>query len=1050
MKNWLLTVFSLFVFVSVSYAQYFGRNKPRYEKFDFKVVETPHFRIHHYLKNPELVERLSKTSEQWYHYHKNIFGKDINFKNPIIFYSSHADFQQTNTISGEIGIGTGGVTEALKNRVVLPIAFSNQSTHHVLAHELVHAFQFNNILTNDSTSLRSLANLPLWMIEGMAEYFSLGKVDPFTAMWMRDAIINKNLPELHKMNDPRYFPYRFGHSALSFLGGTFGDDQLNPLFMSTAKYGLELGFLEIFGQDIKAVSSQWHDALKNQYAPYMRDMKESPSGKKLIHDKNSGRINISPSLSPNGRYMIFLSEKDLFSTDLYLADVQKGTIVSKVTSYEQSGDLDYINVMESAGAWAPNGKDFAFIGVKKGRNVLVIKDAESAKTLETIEVSNVQAFSNPTYHPNGKEILVTGLVEGQTDLYLVNLRTKKARQLTNDVYTEAMADFAPDGKSVIFSYDKRSFTEGRQNGRYSFDIAEMDIETGEIKTYDFFYSADNLNPVHDHEGNFYFVSDRDGFRNLYKYNKTTGQVFQMTDLLTGISGISGSSPMISASIKRDRMVYTHYFNSQYVIYEASSDKLLNKLIEDVQTVNLTAGTLPATGIGRKNIVANHFASIDKFSPITGEDMKKAKYRPNFKLDYIGGGAAVGVGVNNNSFRNATGMQGGIDMLFGDLLGNHQIYSQVALSGEILDFGGMATYINRQNRLAWGVGFSHIPLRTGFQSFGQNFLEDQNGNVIPVLQASTNLIRIFDQSINVFAHYPFSKTLRLEMGVAGTNRSFRWDEYNDYYIGNQFTGYRLVAQDRMKIPTGESIRLDNFYTVIKGTGANANLALVGDNSFFGLTAPLAGHRYRIGLEHYVGNDKYSAFLMDGRKYFRVKPFTLAFRGTSYLRFEKEVNSVYPLFIGNMGFVRGLGSIVSDHVTELGLTYGQLLGSKMLLGSFEVRLPFTGPKQLALIPFSGFFSDLNLFVDAGVAFDEFRQFSEGKDIYAVVKDESGRIVLDPSGVPVYAFQNLKPTIVPAVGLSVRINLFGAMIIEPYWSKVLLNGSRVNFGLNLIPGW
>ena len=344
-------IISLILIISVfteNYGQYFGRNKPRYRTFDFKVVETPHYKIHHYMKNPEMVDYLSKVSEQWYDNHKKIFGKDIPFKNPIIFYNNHAEFQQTNTIGGDIGIGTGGVTEALKNRVVMPVTFSLQTTHHVLVHELVHAFQFNNILGGDSTSMQNLANTPLWMIEGMAEYFSIGKKDPFTAMWMRDAIINKNLPEISKMNNFKYFPYRYGHSLLAFLGGYFGDDRLNTMFESTAKYGLELGFIDAFGMDTKTISSMWHSALNTQYKPVLADRKEKPQGKKLISEDNAGRMNLSPALSPNGKYVIFLSEKDVFNTDLYLADATKGKILNKVTSLTQSGDLDYINALESS------------------------------------------------------------------------------------------------------------------------------------------------------------------------------------------------------------------------------------------------------------------------------------------------------------------------------------------------------------------------------------------------------------------------------------------------------------------------------------------------------------------------------------------------------------------------------------------------------------------------------------------------------------------------------------------------------------------------------
>ena len=1050
MKSRLLSLLLMMLMLHGADAQYFGRNKPRYRSFDFKVAETQHFTLHHYMNNPQMVEYLNKVSEQWYINHRNFFKKDILFKNPIIVYNNHAEFQQTNTISGDIGIGTGGVTEALKNRIVMPVAFSLQATHHVLVHEMVHAFQYNNILNGDSTSLQNLANLPLWMVEGMAEYLSVGRKDPFTAMWMRDAILNNNLPEISKMDNFKYFPYRYGQSLMAFLGGFYGDDKINTMFMSTAKYGLELGLIDAFRHDSKTLTGMWHNALKTQYASVLDGRKEMPQGKKLISDSNSGSINVSPAISPNGKYVIFLSEKDLFNMDLYLADALTGKVLNKVTSLGQSGDLDYMNVMESSGGWSPNSKDFVFVGIKKGRNVLVIKDADTGKTLNTVSVSNLDAFASPVYHPNGKEIIVTGLKEGQVDLYSINIKSKKATQITNDIYSEAMPAFSSDGTKLVFCYDRKSVDKGRTDGRYTFDLAEMDYPAGTIRTYDIFHGADNLNPVFDHQDNLYFVSDRDGMRNLYKYDRISGDVLQMTDLLTGVSGISNLSPMISASTKKDRILYTHYYNSKYAVYEASADQLLNKKVDDLRKVDQTLGTLPVTGLDKKDIIGTSLKNSDADLASTQPEVKNRDYSPHFKLDYVGGGGGIGVGANNNNFRNATGLQGGVGMLFSDLLGNNQLYSQLSLNGEIIDVGGIFSYLNRKNQLALGVGFSHVPLITGYQNYEQATVKDQNGNIIPALKSTSNLIRIFDEGLNVFAHYPFSTTLRLEGGLAGTYRSFRWDEYNDYYIGDQFNGYQLVASERERIPTGDELPIDNYYTIKKGTGANANLALVGDNSYFGVTAPLAGHRFRVGVEQYLGNDNYTAFLADGRKYFRFRPVTLAVRGMSYLRWEKEVNSVYPLYLGNMGFVRGIGSILNTDVSDLGLSFSQLLGSKMLLGGVELRLPFTGPRNLALISSSFLLSDINLFLDSGVTFDRFADWSEGKLIDVVQRDVEGNIIVDNSGNPIYKLEQAKPTVITSVGVSMRLNLFGALILEPYYARPLLDGGRFRFGLNLIPGW
>jgi hypothetical protein len=205
----LLVVFTLFSNKTIQ-AQYFGRNKPLYKRFDYNVYQTPNFEIYNYFKNDSVINRIAQTAEKWYWMHYQIFRDSIKQRNPLLIYPNQGDFQQTTAIEGIIGIGTGGVTEALKNRVVLPVTETWAQTEHVLGHELVHAFQYNSLIKGDSTSLNSVRNLPLWMVEGMAEYLSIGSVDYQTAMWLRDAVLNDYLPTLDQMtmDQNKYFPDR--------------------------------------------------------------------------------------------------------------------------------------------------------------------------------------------------------------------------------------------------------------------------------------------------------------------------------------------------------------------------------------------------------------------------------------------------------------------------------------------------------------------------------------------------------------------------------------------------------------------------------------------------------------------------------------------------------------------------------------------------------------------------------------------------------------------------------------------------------------------------
>ncbi|KAF5273722.1 hypothetical protein FQR65_LT17118 [Abscondita terminalis] len=85
-------------------------------------------------ENDSMVRWLATESEVWY----------------AIAHHSHRRIQQTTAIQGEISVGTGGVTEAFKQRVVMPVMQINQQTRHVLGHELVHAFQYRVLIDGGS------------------------------------------------------------------------------------------------------------------------------------------------------------------------------------------------------------------------------------------------------------------------------------------------------------------------------------------------------------------------------------------------------------------------------------------------------------------------------------------------------------------------------------------------------------------------------------------------------------------------------------------------------------------------------------------------------------------------------------------------------------------------------------------------------------------------------------------------------------------------------------------------------------------------------------
>lgn len=1009
---------------TVTSAQYFGRNKPNYENFEFEVYQSPNFDLYTYIENQRAISELLNFSEEWYQAHRSVLNNTFLQRNPLLIYANHSDFQQTNAISGAIGIGTGGVTEAFKNRVVLPIAMSNQQTHHVLGHELVHAFQYNMVINGDSTNLRNLGNLPLWMVEGLAEYLSIGGVDPHTAMWMRDAVLNDDVPTLRALNNPRYFPYRYGQAFWAFVTGLRGDQIIAPYFENTAKYGLEISTRITLGMELNDLSRLWVDGMKRFYEPYLEGKKERFVGKELISQgrNTGGRINVAPEISPNGRYVIFLSERDLFSIDLFLADARTGEVKRKVASSRRSSHIDDFNYIESSGTWSPNSRQFAFVGISKGDNILLVVDAESGKTVIETPIPGVPAFTNPTWSPSGQNIVVSGLVDGQHDLYQYNLRSERVTQLTDDIYSETHPSWSADGNTIYFATDQIARSQNRRNyGAWRFNLAALDVTSGEITPFDVFPGADNLDPTEDPDGNIVFLSNRDGYRNIYRLNPATGEVVQLTDLLSGVSGITHYAPAISIDRKRNRLIYTYFSQNGYSLYQAAPEQLLNTPVDPTE-VDFSAARLPRLNPQAPLVVDEQLNNLTIDTVLAEERIVEVPYKPEFKLDYVGGGAGIGVGTSS-AFGTTAGAAGGVQLLFSDILGNSQIFTNLALNGEISDFGGSAGYINRDSRINWGGSFSHIPYRTGgFQDVSRFDNRD-----------TLDILRLFEDRASLFAQLPFSTTMRVEGSVSYGLYSNRLDRF--VYEYDAFGRLVSIDRDRVKEEEPEGFSFGSVET-----------ALVFDNSVFGLTAPLDGRRMRVGIGQNFGDFNFTSVTADFRIYKFLKPIGLAFRALHYGRYGSDSEQFAPFYLGNsfFGFVRGLN--IDDAQNALALAdrdFDELVGSKIAVGNFEIRIPFSGPRQLALLPSSFLFADLNFFIDGGIAWTSFDQFRD--PIFRL--DENGEPIVF-EGEELIDFPKVNPIF--TAGVSMRVNVFGALIIEPFYARPLIEGGTFNFGVNILPGW
>src|SRR6476469_3965452 len=164
---------------------YFGQNQVQYDRFKWSVLETEHFLVHYYPQERVAAMDAARMAERAYARLSRLLNHQFREKKPLILYSSRGDFGQNN-VTGDLGEGTGGVTEALRHRMLLPLTGDLGSFEHVLTHEMAHEFQYDIFARGTAgANLQALNQVdpPLWFMEGMAEYLSIGPVHPLTASW---------------------------------------------------------------------------------------------------------------------------------------------------------------------------------------------------------------------------------------------------------------------------------------------------------------------------------------------------------------------------------------------------------------------------------------------------------------------------------------------------------------------------------------------------------------------------------------------------------------------------------------------------------------------------------------------------------------------------------------------------------------------------------------------------------------------------------------------------------------------------------------------------
>ncbi len=756
-----ISLLFLAYFATGATAQYpFGKSKVIYEKRDWKVLQTPHVDIYHYPSERNLIASVAPAAEETYREYSELFDLKFDDRVPLVLFSSHYDFQQTNIVPHLISEYTGGFTEIMRGRIAIPFTGSYSDLLHVLRHEMVHAFMQEKIhkVMKDHHKF-TLHHPPLWFIEGIAEYIASPEADAKSAMYIRDALMHGRLLDLRNIwrIEGSFMMYKQGEAVVRYMAMNFGKKSIIQIFENWWMADNFERILErTINMDLEELNDAFMKSVKRKYYPAILDARFTPDiGRQLtrphtfhyrpaLGKEDDGREIVYSLCATDGVINIcsLIPSNDDKPKDRLLVRGERSSAIESIPAFRSKMEV--------------LGDTLVFVAKSHGRDALFFWNLSKNKKFFSRSFENLSMISSPTVSPERTRVVLSAIdTTGMMDLYLYNLPDGPLERLTHDYFVEDDPDFNPIHNTLLFSSDRFGQANGKLRGIFSLDL-DSNVITPKTNG-----EHVDTSPDWSPDGNsFLFMSDRNGAFNIYLHHDLI--VTRQTNVLGGVT-------VPTFSCYGDSFVASGYYDGEFHIYKFPIKKGASK---------------------RETVIASADSATADWA--TGNDYQftTKDYKLKLGLDFIGAGIALDPEFGE--------LGNGGQLLFTDILGNHQFYFFFGNTSEGFDefwkrLNVGFSYVNLSHRLNYSVGVFH--LTSYFGDYFTLFRSERRYGVA------------------LGASYPFSKFTHLDGSIV-VRRVERESEYLLDELGAKestlATGYLTYATDNTLWTIGGPLTGTRYY------------------------------------------------------------------------------------------------------------------------------------------------------------------------------------------------------------------------------------------------
>jgi hypothetical protein len=654
-------------------AQSFGKNKVHYEQLEWAVLETPHLRLHYYTEEESLARALVVFAESVTVEYDRRFRLTPKTRVPLLLYSTHHLFQQTNATPELLSESVGGLTELIKGRVLIPHNGSWARLRWVTRHELTHWYMLNKISAVMKEHHRSVTWLPdLWFTEGFAEYCGT-TWDADAEGLLRDMVLSRMAYPLTQ-SEPitgSVEMYKEGQSFLIWLADRYGDARIFDLLENVWRADdFATAFEMTFGCRLVDADREWFEGLEKRWYPVVATATRARAVARPYRQES--RFNLAPRALPGRtpadtalRFCWF--EVGEGSVDLVLSEPVRDSLRHErlLLRGGTSAAFESFHLFQNRPSTSSSGL-IAVTAKRGGRDALYLLDPTHDRIVRRIDFPELVAIHDPALAADGRSVVFAAQAyDGQQDLFRASWPSGDVQleRLTHDGFDDVEPALSPDGAWVVWASDR-----GDLAGRYS--LWRLSLAGGRPEVMSHPPAGDDRQPTYSPDGRWIaYRSTRGGTSDLWLRPAVPSREARRVTRLQGVASDPDWLP-----------------NGKGLLFTVQEAVAFHTWSIPVEPDSLTA---EAEGEPERSPVL----------PAVADMARPLPYQRQLSLDMVQNGVFIDPGFG----------AGGVGQIaMSDLLGNEQFLLTLANDSE--QFGnfwdgweGGLTYINQARRLNYGLG-----------------------------------------------------------------------------------------------------------------------------------------------------------------------------------------------------------------------------------------------------------------------------------------------------------------------------------------------------------